>query len=364
MNPRRLKIIVFGLSLSSSWGNGHATTYRALLRALAKRGHAIHFFERDQKWYRDHRDLTDPPYTRLTFYENVIELQSEFEAEIRTADLVILGSYVPEGVLLGEWLFEIAKGLVCFYDIDTPVTLEKLRKGDCEYVAPHLIPRFDVYLSFTGGPTLKFIEADLGSPCARTLYCSVDPDLYYTLPEQTKTWRLGYLGTFSQDRQAMLEELLLKPAAKLRSQQFAIAGPNYPDSASWPSNIDYVPHLAPSEHLAFYNSQEFTLNVTRADMVKAGYSPSVRLFEAAACGVPIVSDYWPGIETFFEPDQDIFVVESDDDCVAILDAMPEERRATVGRSGYRRVLNEHTAKHRALELEKYLAERANAARLS
>lgn len=295
-----MKTVILGLSITSSWGNGHATTYRALVREYVARGHDVLFLERDVPWYRENRDLPEPPFGRTVLYQSLDELRMRFRRPIRDADLVIVGSYVPEGVAVGEWVTREARGITAFYDIDTPVTLAKLERGDYEYVAPHLIPLFDLYLTFTGGPTLRRLENEYGSPRARPLYCSVDPDLYYPEPVPAR-WDLGYLGTYSDDRQPMLERLMLEPARRRPSARFAVAGPMYPDSIDWPANVERICHLPPAEHRAFYNAQRFTLNVTRADMIRAGHSPSVRLFEAAACGTAIISDLWAGLDEFLEP---------------------------------------------------------------
>jgi len=266
---------------------------------------------------------------------------------------VIVGSYVHSGVTVGEWVTRTATGVRAFYDIDTPVTLAKLERGDFEYLTPDLIPRYDLYLSFTGGPTLTRLERQYGSPMARALYCSVDPDLYY--PERRKVkWDLGYLGTYSADRQPPLDRLMLKPARRLPDSDFIVAGPQYPDDIRWPANVERRVHLPPAEHRAFYNAQRFTLNITRADMIRAGYSPSVRLFEAAACGVPIISDWWDGLDTLFEPGREILVARSPEDTVRYLRETSEEDRKAIGRRARKRVLAEHTAAHRAAELEEYV----------
>jgi spore maturation protein CgeB len=354
MTPAGLEIAVCGLSLTSSWGNGHATTYRALLKALAARGHHIRFFERDVPWYRENRDLPDPPYCEVILYESLHELQTRFEAEIVSADAVIVGSYVPEGVALGRWIIDEASSPVCFYDIDTPITLAKLSAGDYEYISPDLVPRYDQYFSFTGGPTLRRIEKSLGSPSARALYCSADVSLYYPLPKHPKSWLMGYLGTYSPDRQPKVETLLTGPAAVLSDQAFVVAGPNYPLTDAWPRNIELISHLSPADHRAFYNSQRFTLNITRSEMVGAGYSPSVRLFEAASCGVPIISDYWDGIEELFDIGSEIFIAQSTEQCLRILRNTPESKSRAVGNRARNRIHAEHTSRHRAAQLETYL----------
>lgn len=345
-----MKIVILGLSITSSWGNGHATTYRGLVRELERRGHQILFLEREQPWYAQHRDLPNPPYGHTRLYGSVEELQARYSAEVEIADAVIVGSFVPDGTLVGEWVNGCTNGVAAFYDIDTPVTLAKLESGDCDYLSPELIPRYSLYLSFTGGPTLERLETEYGSPRARPLYCSVDPELYYPEPE-TGRWDLGYLGTYSDDRQPTLERLLLAVAKADPSARMAIAGSLYPEGIQWPPNVERIEHLSPAGHRRFYNAQRFTLNVTRAAMIRAGYSPSVRLFEAAACGVPIITDPWPGLEEFFTPGEEILVAESTEEVRAILAGADASE---IGRRARARVLDSHTAAHRAEELESLL----------
>jgi spore maturation protein CgeB len=349
-----LRVVVLGLSLSSSWGNGHATTFRALLKAFAARGHDVLFLERDVPWYSAHRDLVDPDFCRLEFYAGVHDLERHRD-RIADADAVIVGSYVPDGVDVGRWVQRHARGVVAFYDIDTPVTLAKLERGDYEYLSPQLIPDYDVYFSFTGGPTLDCLMNRYGSPAARALYCSVDPELYPALVRR-KRWDLSYLGTYSPDRQPPLERLLIEPARRAPHLSFVVAGPQYPIDIDWPKNVERIDHVPPSEHPAFYAESRFTLNVTRADMIRAGFSPSVRLFEAAACGTPIISDIWDGIDTLLDPDREIILAKTSNDVLGVLDAWPEARRGALGAAAQRRILTEHTAAHRAGTLESCLME--------
>ncbi len=350
-----MKIVILGLSITSSWGNGHATTFRGLVRELTTRGHDVLFLERDQPWYAENRDLPNPPFGETQLYKSVAELRRRFGNDLRDADCVIVGSYVPDGIAVGDWVTEHARGVTAFYDIDTPVTLAALRRGDCEYISAELIARFALYLSFTGGPTLRKIERDYGSPMARALYCSVDPELYFAERVPQK-WALGYLGTYSDDRQPTVDALLLGPATQLADERFVVAGPMYPETIRWPGNVERITHLEPKKHRAFYNAQRFTLNVTRADMIRAGYSPSVRLFEAAACGTPIISDHWAGLDELFAPKKEILIASSSEDVVEILREMPEAERRAIGDGARERVLAAHTAAHRAAELEAFIEE--------
>lgn len=354
------RIVIIGLSITSSWGNGHATTYRALVRELDARGHQVLFLERDVPWYRDNRDLPHPPYGRTCLYQSLDELREVHGAAVRNADLVVVGSYVPDGIAVGEWVTGLSEGVSAFYDIDTPVTLAALERGGAQYLSRELIPRYDLYLSFTGGPTLRRLEREFGAPMARALYCSVDPQAYYPDADEAE-WDLGYLGTYAADRQPALERLLLAPARQRPGERFVVAGPAYPAEIEWPANVARIEHLPPAEHRGFYNRQRATLNVTRADMVRAGYSPSVRLFEAAACGVPIVSDRWPGLETVFEPGREILTAGTPEEVIAVLNR-PAEALREIGEAGRRRVLAGHTAAHRARELEDYLEEALGNAR--
>jgi spore maturation protein CgeB len=351
-----MKIVFLGLSITSSWGNGHATTYRGLIRALAERGHRVLFLERDAEWYAHNRDLPRPSYCSAQLYSDVAELEARWSSHIRSADCVVVGSYVPDGVAVGDLVQRIATGVTAFYDIDTPVTVARLESG-LEYLAARQVPRYDLYLSFTGGPILELLGRRYQARLVRPLYCSVDVSIYSPDPSVTApTHDLGYLGTYSADRQPVLERLMLSVARRWPDGRFVVAGPQYPADVAWPSNVDRIIHLAPAGHRSFYTSLRFTLNITRHDMLAAGYSPSVRLFEAAACGTPIISDRWPGLEAFFEPGREILVADRREDTLDFLRDLDDGQRQIIGLAGRRRILRRHSSAHRAIEFERYLHE--------
>jgi spore maturation protein CgeB len=354
MAGSQLNIVVIGLSITSSWGNGHATTYRGLLRGLAGLGHDVLFLERDLPWYADNRDLPKPPYARVALYSNPTQLKDTYLSAIKQADLVIVGSYVPDGVEIGAWVTAQAQGVTAFYDIDTPVTLTQLAAGNEHYISRGLIRKYALYLSFTGGRILDQLEHEFGARTARALYCSVDPEVYSPQP-CAAAWQLGYMGTYSADRQEGLERLLLAPARERPELKFAVVGPQYPETVDWPDNVTRVAHLAPSHHRSFYNRQRFTLNLTRAQMRAVGFSPSVRLFEAAACGAAIISDAWEGIDSFFVPERELLIAESGADTLRYLRDLPETERIAIGKRARKRVLAGHTGEHRARELLAYVA---------
>jgi spore maturation protein CgeB len=324
------------------------------MRELVNRGHDVLFIEREIPWTAARRDLFTPPYGRTSRVRSYDDLVARHGDEVREADFVILGSQLPEGVRIADWVFSTARGGIGFYDIDTLLTLAKLERQEEDYLARRQVPRFDLYLSFTGGPALERVRRAYGARRPRPLFCSVDPAIHHPAMVEASV-DLGYLGTYRADRQAGLEELLVAPARAWPEGRFSVVGPEYPESIRWPDNVQRAEHLPPEEHRAFYGAQRFTLNVTRRDAY-AGYSPSVRLFEAAACGTPIISDDWEGLSYFFEPENEILIARSSSEVLAYLTELPERQRRAIAERARATVLALHTASHRALELERYLLE--------
>jgi spore maturation protein CgeB len=341
------RLVVFGLSLSSSWGNGHAIPFRGLCRELAARGWEITFFERDVEWYRSNRDVTAPDYCDLVLYDDF----PPAEAAVHAADAVLVGSYVPDGQRLVDWLAGMRRPLF-FYDIDTPITLTSLQHTrEAAYLRADQIPLFEVYFSFTGGPALAELESRWLARHAETLYCGVDPLVYRPVAADPRfTCSLGYMGTYAADRQARLEGLLIKTARARPNQCFLLAGPQYPPM-DLPPNIRHDNHVYPRDHAAFYSSNFATLNLTRDAMRRYGWSPASRLFEAAACGACIISDIWPGLDSVLEPGREVLLADSQADVAAHLDALTPRRREAIGNAARERVLREHTFANRAEQVD-------------
>ncbi len=353
-----MNIVLFGLSITSSWGNGHATTYRALAQALAARGHRIVFFEHDLKWYRNNRDLPHPPFCEVHIFDAWQQALSRVRQELRGCDLAIVGSYFPDASAAMREVFDSDAAVNAFYDIDTPITLAALRaNGATEYLGAEDVPRFDLYLSFTGGPALRELEQRFGAQRAAPLYCSFDPARYRPRkPARRYACDLSYMGTYAPDRQPKLDELLSAAARALPQRQFIVAGPQYLKSVQWPANVRRIKHLNPRWHPLFYSSSRVTLNVTRREMVQTGWSPSVRLFEAAACGACIASDNWPGLDSFFTPGHEILLPTSAADVQRILTGYDDAELRRIGEAARARVVAEHSSAQRAQQLEALVAQ--------
>lgn len=358
-SERTLNIAIFGLTISSSWGNGHATPYRAILRALARQGHRISFFEKDVPYYALRRDFTACDFCELFLYSSWEHIRPCAQRIVAECDAVIFASYCPDGARIIDDIVEIPGPRKLFYDLDTPVTLSNLMSRELDYLRREQIPLFDMYLSFTGGRILDELVTHWGARQARPLYGCVDPHVHTRVPATDDLCcDLSYMGTYAADRQEKLEELFLAPARELPSRKFVLAGSMYPWEMKLRANIERIDHVAPADHPALYSSSRATLNITRNEMARFGYCPSGRFFEAAACGAPIISDWFEGLDTFFNVGREspeLIVTSSRDEVISALNRSDDELREIAARA-YRRTVAEHTGERRAEDLIRYIEE--------
>lgn len=347
-----MKLVVFGLTLSSSWGNGHATVWRSLAKGWIARGHDFVFFERDVPYYAAHRDLSAILGGAIYFYSEFEEVRADAEQELAAAEVAMVTSYCPDALEATEVVLNSRAELKVFYDLDAPVTLSRLARAEAvSYIGPRGFSDFDLVLSFTGGVALERLKNDLGARQVAPLYGSIDPQIYAPVPPEDKyCCDLSYLGTYADDRQATLRTLFVEPARRLPEKRFVLGGAQYPQFFPWTENIFFVRHVAPFEHPVFYSSSKLTLNVTRQAMRDMGYCPSGRLFEASACAAPILSDAWLGIEEFFTPGEEILIAHSTEDAIEAIES-ESERLKRIGQAARRRTLAEHTGSQRAMQLE-------------
>jgi spore maturation protein CgeB len=350
-----MKVVIFGLSISSSWGNGHATLWRGLCNALAKRGHSVAFFERDVPYYASTRDLYSIPNGTLILYNDWNDIASIARRELSGAELAVVSSFCPDAIIASKFILDSTAEVRCFYDLDSPVTLAAIERSEpVPYIGPRGLEDFDLILSYAGGPALLKLRTMLGAHTVAPLYGSVDPSIHHPVePVEHFRSHLSYLGTYAADRQQRLELLFVEPARQRRTLRFVIGGSMYDGRFPWQPNIHLVRHLPPADHSAFYCSSLLTLSISRQAMFENGYCPSGRLFEAAACGVPILSDKWPGLDSFFEPEREILVAEDTASALEALDRSPEDL-ANLARLARDRVMEQHTAANRVQELEAIL----------
>ncbi len=321
-----MKIVIFGLTISSSWGNGHATLWRGLCKHLVRSGHDIVFYERDVPYYAGARDLPTLPGGRLTLFSSWEDIRDRARCDVGDADAAIVTSYCPDAIAATELILDGKRAVPIFYDMDTPITLAKLRAGEAvPYIGPRGLEDFALVLSFTGGPrVVDEFRQRLGAREVRPLYGHVDADVHHPAPPQAHyRCALSYLGTYSEDRQEALKALFVEPARTRQDLRFLIGGAQYPGSFPWSPNIYFVRHLPPAEHPAFFSSSRLTLNVTRGAMAEMGWCPSGRLFEAAACGSPLISDDWQGIAEFFIPGDELLLAHGTGDTLMAIETSDE-----------------------------------------
>lgn len=350
-----MHFVIFGLTVSSSWGNGHATLWRGLLKALSRRKHTVTFYEKDVPYYamtRDHWET--PPGVKLRLYDSLEDILDEAQLDLKQADVAMTTSYCPDAELASSLVLDSPLAVRCFYDLDTPVTLDALHSGrPVPYLPAEGLAGFDLVLSYTGGKALTELQSTLGARNVAPLYGSVDPETHAPAAQRSDfRGVLSYLGTYAEDRQAALEELFVRPATRMPASRFVLAGAQYPGDFPWTPNIYFVQHLEPALHPAFFSSSRATLNITRRAMAQYGYCPSGRLFEAAACGATIITDWWEGLDTFFTPGDEILRVDTADDVIAAL-ALPDTDLRHIAEAARQRALEQHTAEQRAITLESY-----------
>jgi spore maturation protein CgeB len=350
-----MKIVIFGLTISSSWGNGHATLWRGLCKALIDMGHDIVFYEHDVPYYAAMRDLKEIAGGRLELYAVWDDVRLRAAGDVAGADVAIITSFCPDSIAAGEMVLKQHRALRVFYDLDTPITLARLAAGeDVAYIDISAFPEFDLVLSYTGGRALDEFRSRLGARHVAPLYGHVDPDVHRpTAPLPHYEADLSYLGTYSKDRQHTLESLLISTARRYPERKCLIAGAQYPQEFPWSPNIFFVRHLPPAEHPAFFCSSRLTLNVTRHAMAVMGWCPSGRMFEAAACGAPLVTDSWEGLDEFFRPDDEVVIAKDTEDVIAALQRDDGELMS-MARRARERTLEEHSSAGRAAELIKLL----------
>jgi spore maturation protein CgeB len=355
----RVKITIFGLTISSSWGNGHATPYRAIIKGLCREGHEVRFYEKDVPYYARHRDFSSTPHCELELYLDWESIRRSALACVGASDAVICSSFCPEGTRIIDDVLDVDGPVKVFYDLDTPVTLGGLERGGIDYLRREQIPEFDLCLSFTGGGTLDELTARWHAQLALPLYGCVDPEVHVrtAVPPEYRC-DLSYMGTYAADRQDKLEQLFLEPARRASEKTFILAGSMYPWDWQWPANVKRFEHVSPVDHSALYSSSRLTLNITRREMARWGYCPSGRFFEAAACSTPIVTDWFEGLDSFFDPERELLVANSAEEVLRALE-LPDSELAQIAQRARNRTLAEHTGEHRARELVAAIEQAAN-----
>ncbi|WP_114783745.1 CgeB family protein [Botryobacter ruber] len=356
MKTKKLKVAFFGSSLVSAYWNGAATYYRGIVRALHERGHQVTFYEPDAYDRQQNRDMPDPDWATVVVYEATEEAVHRCLAQAAEADMVVKASGVGvfDELLEREVLkLQTDDRLVVFWDVDAPATLDRVHHNPQDQFH-QLIPQYDMVLTYGGGqPVIDAYEA-LGAKKCVPVYNALDTATHFPVPpEERFACDLAFLGNRLPDRESRVEEFFLKPAAATPDKTFIIGGSGWGDKPMTP-NVKYVGHVYTKDHNAFNCTPKAVLNISRESMARYGFSPATRVFEAAGAGACIITDFWEGIDFFFDPGKEILVAKNGDEVANIMANLTEEEAKRIGEAAYKKVLSEHTYNHRAEQLEQLL----------
>jgi spore maturation protein CgeB len=352
-----LTIAFFGSSLVSAYWNGAATYYRGMLRALARRGHRVTFYEPDAFDRQKHRDMDDPDWATVVVYPGTDERAALRALEqARGSDLVVKASGV--GVydeLLEREVLALRSSCtrVAFWDVDAPATLERVHSDPADPFR-ELIPGYDLILTYGGGPPVVSAYLALGARECTPVYNALDPDTHFPVPRREQYEAdLGFLGNRLPDREARVDDFFLGAAERLPEKKFLLGGSGWEDKAL-PVNVQRVGHVFTGEHNAFNCTPAAVLNVNRDSMARFGFSPPTRVFEAAGAAACILTDQWEGLELFLEPGREVLAAADGEEVAAHVSALTPKRARALGRAARARVLAEHTYARRAELVETVL----------
>jgi spore maturation protein CgeB len=359
-DKKKLKIAFFGSSLVSAYWNGAATYYRGIVRALHARGHQVSFYEPDAYQRQQHRDMPDPDWARVVVYPATEVAVLAALQEAAQADIVIKASGVGvfDALLEAQVLkLQSPAPLVIFWDVDAPATLDRLQNDAQDPFRQH-IPRYDMILTYGGGrPVMEAYQA-LGAKLCVPIYNALDTETHFpVVPEARFGCDLAFLGNRLPDREARVAHFFLDVAASLPHQTFMLGGSGWGDKPM-SANIKYIGHVFTQDHNAFNCTPRAVLNISRESMARYGFSPATRIFEAAGAAACLITDYWEGIDAFFEPDTEILIAKNGTEVAAIMAHLTAEEARAIGQAAYKKVLAAHTYGHRADQLETLLYSKA------
>lgn len=351
-----MNIFVFGSSIVSSYWNGAATYYRGCYKYLARRGHSITFAEPDIYGRQQHRDEGDFSYVHQVVYKAGADID-EMLARASCADIVVKHSGVgADDRTLERRVLECRPlSSVVFWDVDAPATLERVESDPADPFRP-LIPQYDAILTYGGGPQARDRYLALGARKYASIYNALDPESHFPVrPDPVFACDLAFVGNRMPDRERRVEELFLRAAELAPGKSFLLGGEGW-GAKPMPPNVRWIGHVPTAAHNRINCSAGMVLNINRESMASFGFSPPTRIFEAAGAAASMLTDDWPGIESFFAPGKEILPVRNAEEIAAAIGGLDPGARRQMGARFRSRALQEHTYAQRAGDVEQIFTE--------
>ena len=352
-----MKIFVFGSSLTSSYWNGAATYYRGIYKNLASLGYEVTFAEPDIYDRQKNRDTGIIDYAEVVVYQTPRDLERML-AYAANADLVIKHSGVGaddeylEGAILQ---LQGPDTQVAFWDVDAPATLARVQEDPTD---PFLrsVSQYDFVFTYGGGPPVVEHYTRIGARNCYPIYNGLDPDTHHPEPsDPALVCDLAFVGHRLPDREARVEQFFLRAAELAPELKFILGGEGW-GGKRLPSNVRWIGHVGTGDHNRVNCSARMVLNINRESMASVGFSPPTRVFEAAGAGACVITDKWPGIDTFFQVGSEILVASSAEEIVGQLRAIDTDQSRIIGQKMRGCALRDHTYSLRARQVDNILTE--------
>jgi spore maturation protein CgeB len=351
-----MRIAFFGSNPISSYWNGESARCRALLKALAGLGHDVTIYEPDTFGRQSHRDNSDPPWAKVVVYSATSDGWQYALAAAADCDLLVKAS----GVGVFDDVLEQAvprarpaRGLCAFWDIDAPATLDAIN-ADAGHHLRSVIPLYDLVLTFGGGTPVVTGYGQLGARQCVLVYDALDPAMHFPARSRSSyLCDLSFLGNRLSDCEARVDAFFVRAAAMLPHHRFLLGG------AGWhgkilPANVFRIGHIGADQHNAFFSSGLATLIITRGSMVRYGYAPPARIFEAAGAGACLITDAAEGIEQFLEPGCEVMVAADGEEVAYLVANLTPDDARGIAAAARARILAHHTYERRARQVDALL----------
>jgi spore maturation protein CgeB len=353
-----MKVVFYTHSLVSDWNHGNAHFLRGIMRDLNRRGHLTIALEPENSWSRSNLLSDQGPAALKVFADSFPDLRSQIypddfdhEEALDDADLVIVHEWTDPTLVarIGRARREGGRFTLLFHD-----THHRAVSAEAD-IAGLLLDGYDAILAFGEALRQRYLKAGWGKTVF-TWHEAADDTLFRPMPEIEKIGDLIWIGNWGDDeRSEEITEFLVQPAQELRLNA-TVRGVRYPDHALTTlknAGIAYGGWIANAEVPPAFARHRLTVHIPRRPYIShLPGIPTIRVFEALACGIPLICAPWDDVENLFRPEEDYLVARTGADMSRQLRdilADPSLAQKLVA-SGLQTIKSRHTCTHRVDEL--------------